>query len=104
MFQPWSVSRSDRSNTHLVGGDQTKVLALRLGTLANAARHAAPAYVSHTDRPRDALELVRRAQALVAVLELDCETDRIANAVAAPGRADAGLRTSAELVMAGDAP
>ena len=40
----------------LLGGDDAEVLALRLGALARAARHRR-------------LELVRRAQALVAVLD-----------------------------------
>src|SRR5262249_20818569 len=58
--------------------DQPEVLALRLGTLADAA----------ADR---ALQLVRRADTLVAVLDADRERGRILHAVAAPGRADAAL-------------
>src|ERR1700737_717000 len=57
----------------LLGRDDADVLALRLRAFAGAAR----------DRE---FELVRRAQALVAVLDLDRESDRVADAVAAPGR------------------
>nr|KGD10729.1 putative nitrite reductase (NAD(P)H), large subunit [Burkholderia pseudomallei] len=60
----------------LLGRDHADILALRLRALARAA--------GHTE-----LQLVRRAQPLVAVLELDREADRIADAVAAPRRADA---------------
>ena len=56
----------------LLGGDQAEVLALGFGTLADAAG----------DR---ALQLVRRADALVAVLDADREADRVLHAEAAPG-------------------
>src|SRR6185312_16606351 len=62
----------------LLRRDDAEVLALRLGALARAARHRR-------------LQLVRRAQPLVAVLERDGERHRVLHAVAAPGRADARL-------------
>src|SRR3954471_6269672 len=62
----------------LLRGDDADVLTLRLGAFARAARHG------H-------LDLVRRAQAAVAVLDRDRHRYRVLHAVAAPGRADAGL-------------
>ena len=56
----------------LLGGDHADVLALRLGAFARAAGHGE-------------LELVRRAQALVAVLQLDRQAHAVLHAVAAPG-------------------
>jgi hypothetical protein len=70
----------------LVGGDQADVLALRLGAFAGAAGDAE-------------LDLVRRAQALVAVFQRDREADAVAHAVAAPGRADAGLHGAQRLAV-----
>src|SRR2546428_1369092 len=61
-----------------LGGDDADVLALRLGALARAAGHR------H-------LDLVRRAQATVAVLDVDRHGHRVLHAVAAPRIADAGL-------------
>ena len=49
----------------LLGGDDADVLALRFRAFARAARHAE-------------LDLVRRAQALVAVLEFDREAHTVA--------------------------
>src|SRR5690606_6608174 len=62
----------------LGGGDHAHVLALRLGAFARTAGDAE-------------LDLVRRAQALVAVLQFDREAHAVIHAVAAPGRADAAL-------------
>src|SRR6267378_6414610 len=62
-------------------GDDADVLALRLGALARAAR----------DRH---LHLVRRADAAVAVLDVDRHRDRILDSVTAPGAADTGLYCS----------
>ena len=62
----------------LLGGDQADVLALRLGTFADAAGDG------H-------LDFVRRTDALVAMLDADREADGILHAVAAPGGADAAL-------------
>src|SRR5258706_2846552 len=62
----------------LLRGDDADVLALRLGAFARAAGHR------H-------LQLVRRAQAAVAGLDADRHAHRVLHAVAAPGRADAGL-------------
>src|SRR3954469_19595801 len=62
----------------LFGGDDADVLALRLGALARAAR----------DRH---LQLVRRAQAAIAVLDVDRHLDRVLHSIAAPRAADAGL-------------
>ena len=70
----------------LLGGDDADVLALRLGALARAAGHRE-------------LDLVRRAQALVAVLELDREAHAVLHAVAAPGGADAGLHRAQRLAV-----
>src|SRR5262249_46935665 len=58
--------------------DDADVLALRLGAFARAARHRE-------------LQLVRRTQAFVAVLDIDRETDGIVDAIAAPRRAHARL-------------
>src|SRR6266850_108747 len=57
----------------LFSGDDADVLALRLGALARAARHR------H-------LDLVRRAQPPVAVLDVDRHRYRVLHAVAAPRR------------------
>src|SRR5690606_1053608 len=62
----------------LFGGDHADVLALRLGAFAGAAGHPE-------------LDLVRRAQALVAVLQAQRHADAVLHAVAAPGAADAGF-------------
>ena len=70
----------------LLGGDDAEVLALRLGALARAAG----------DR---GLELVRRAQALVAVLDPHRHADRVLHAVAAPGVADARLHGAQRLAV-----
>ncbi len=70
----------------LLGGDDAEVLTLRLGALARAARHGG-------------LQLVRRAQPLVAVLEPDGEGDRVLHAEAAPGAADAGLHRAQRLAV-----
>ena len=70
----------------LFGGDDADVLALRLGAFARAAG----------DRE---LDLVRRAQALVAILEIDREPDAVLHAVAAPGRAHAALHRAHRLAV-----
>src|SRR4051812_22493312 len=70
----------------LLGGDDADVLALRLGAFARAARHG------H-------LDLVRRAQAAVAVLDVDRHRHGVLHAVAAPGRADAGLNRAQRLAV-----
>src|SRR5262249_54047572 len=69
-----------------LGRDQPEVLALGLGALADAAADGA-------------LELVRRADALVAVLDADRECGRVLHAVAAPGRADAALDRAHRLAV-----
>src|SRR5574343_531445 len=69
-----------------LGGDHADVLALRLGTFTGASGDAE-------------LDLVRRAQALVAVLQAHGEADRIADAIPAPGRADAGLHGAQRLAV-----
>lgn len=60
----------------LVSGDHADVLALRLGTFAGAAGHGE-------------LELVRAAQAFVAVLQAQGHADTVLHAVTAPGAAHA---------------
>src|SRR2546425_2426375 len=70
----------------LLGGDDADVLALRLGAFARAAGHR------H-------LDLVRRAQAAVAVLDVDRHRHRVLHAVAAPGVADAGLHRAQRLAI-----
>src|SRR5690606_11763080 len=70
----------------LLGGDHAGVLALRLGTLAGAAGDAE-------------LDLVRRAQALVAVLQGQGHADAVVHAVAAPGAAHAGLHGAQALAV-----
>src|SRR5471032_2396265 len=62
----------------LFGGNDADVLALRLGAFAGAAGDAE-------------LDLVRRAQTLVAVFQFDREAETIGDAEAAPRRTDAGL-------------
>ena len=69
-----------------LGRDDADILALRLGAFARAAGHGE-------------LDLVRRAQALVAILDLDRETDAVLHAVAAPGRAHAGLHRAHRLAV-----
>lgn len=70
----------------LVGRDDADVLAAGLGTLAGT--------------PRDAeLDLVRRPQPAVAVLEVDGHPDRVLHAVAAPRRADARLHGAQRLAV-----
>src|SRR5882762_6566597 len=70
----------------LFRGDDAHVLALRLGALARAARNR------H-------LHLVRRADAAVAVLDVDRHRDRILHAVAAPGVADARFHGAQRLAV-----
>src|SRR3954469_25210525 len=65
----------------LLGGDHADVLALRLGAFARAAGDG------H-------LDLVRRAQATVAVLDVDRHRHRVLHAVAAPGIPDTRLYRS----------
>src|SRR4249919_1021150 len=62
----------------LLGGDDADVLTLRLGAFARAARDG------H-------LQLVRRAQPAVAVLDVDRHLHRVLHAVAAPRAPDARL-------------
>src|SRR5882672_2135044 len=70
----------------LLRGDDADVLALRLRALPRAAR----------DRH---LELVRRAQAAIAVLDIDRHRHRVLHAVAAPGGAHAGLHRAKGLAV-----
>ena len=70
----------------LVGGDDADVLAAGLGALAGAARDAE-------------LDLVRRPQPAVAVLEVDGHPDGVLHAVAAPRRADARLHGAQRLAV-----
>src|SRR5690606_21553056 len=70
----------------LLGGDHADVLALRLGALAGAAGDAE-------------LDLVRRAQALVAILQGQGHADAVLHAVAAPGAAHAGLHGAQALAV-----
>src|SRR3990172_5675925 len=70
----------------LLGGDHADILALRFGAFARAARHR------H-------LQLVRRAQAAVALLDADRHRHRVLHAVAAPGAADAGLHRAQRLAV-----
>src|SRR6185436_5946173 len=70
----------------LLRGDDADVLALRLRALARAARYR------H-------LQLVRRAQAAVAVLDADRHGHRVLHAVAAPGTADTGLHRAQRLAV-----
>src|SRR5690606_8288430 len=69
-----------------LGGDDADVLALGLGTLTGAAGDAE-------------LDLVRCAQALVAVLQFQRHADAVLHAVAAPGAADAGLHRTQGLAV-----
>ena len=69
-----------------LGRDQADVFRLRLGALANAAGHRA-------------LDLVRRADAAVALLDADSEPDRILDPVAAPRGADAALDRAQRLAI-----
>src|SRR5579883_510696 len=70
----------------LLRGDDAEVLALRLGTFADAAGHRC-------------LDLVRRTDALVAILDADGEADRILHTVTAPRRAYAALDRSQRLAV-----
>src|SRR5260221_12290145 len=70
----------------LLGGDDADVLALRLGAFARAARHRR-------------LQLVRRAQAAIALLDADRHRHRVLHAVAAPGAADTGLHRAQRLAV-----
>src|SRR5882762_6618168 len=70
----------------LLSGNDAHVLALRLGALARAAR----------DRH---LHLVRRADAAVAVLDVDRHRDRILDSVTAPGAADARFHGAQRLAV-----
>ena len=70
----------------LLGGDQAEVLALGLGTFADAAGDGR-------------LDLVRGADAAVALLDADGEADGVLHAVAAPGRADAALHRAQRLAI-----
>src|SRR5712692_3521643 len=70
----------------LLRGDDADVLALRFGAFARTARHR------H-------LHLVRRSDTAVAVLDVDRHRDRVLNAVAAPGVADAGLHGAQRLAV-----
>src|SRR5205823_9526346 len=62
----------------LLGGDDAEVLALRFGAFARAARYGG-------------LQLVRRPQALVPVLQPDGHGDGVLHAEAAPGVSHARL-------------
>src|SRR5690606_21666065 len=70
----------------LVGRDDAEVLALRLRALTNAAADGR-------------LQLVRGAQALVAILDADREADGVLHALATPGRADAALHGAQRLAV-----
>lgn len=70
----------------VLGGDHADVLALSLGALSGAAGHPE-------------LDLVGRAQALVAVLEPDRHAHAVLHAVAAPGAAHAGLHRAQRLAV-----
>src|SRR5262249_14612279 len=70
----------------LLRGDDSEVLGLGLGALADAAGHGR-------------LDLVRGADALVAGLDADGEADGVLHAVAAPGRADAALHRPQRLAV-----
>ena len=70
----------------VLGGDHADVLALRLGAFPGAAGHA------H-------LDLVRRAQAPVALLQQDRHPDRVLHAVPAPGGSDARLHRAQRLAV-----
>src|SRR6185312_4235104 len=70
----------------LLGSNDADVLALGLGALTRATR----------DRKFD---FVRRAQALVAILDLNGEPDAVLHAVAAPCGADAGLHGAHRLAI-----
>ena len=59
-------------------GDDAEIFTLRFGTFADAAGYAG-------------FEFVRRAQAFVAVFQINGEADRVLYAVAAPCAADAGF-------------
>ncbi|ENO77080.1 cellobiohydrolase A [Thauera sp. 27] len=69
-----------------LGGDDAHVLALGLGAFARAARDAE-------------LDLVRRAQPLVAVLQFDRQPHGVIHAVAAPGAADAAFHRPQRLAV-----
>ncbi|MNR39379.1 hypothetical protein D3C85_1575860 [compost metagenome] len=69
-----------------LGGDYANVLALRLGALTGATG----------DRE---LELVRRTQAFVAILEGQGHLHAVLHAVTAPGAADAGLHRAGRFAI-----
>ncbi|RMS72185.1 hypothetical protein ALP62_05513 [Pseudomonas syringae pv. aceris] len=68
------------------GGNHADVLALRFGAFAGAAGYRK-------------LEFVRRAQALVTVLDAQRHGDTVLHAVAAPGAADAGFNRTGRLAV-----
>src|SRR3546814_14621655 len=70
----------------LLGRDHADVLALRFGAFARAAGYRE-------------LDLVRRTQTLVAILQIDRERRRILHAITAPGTADAGLHGAQGLAV-----
>src|SRR5690606_31961369 len=70
----------------LFSGDHADVLALRLGAFAGAAGHRE-------------LDLVRRAQALVAVLQQQRHGDTVLHAIATPGAANAGFHRTQRLAV-----
>lgn len=71
MTRVCSTVTTNKDVPSLVGRDETKVLRLRLSTLANASGDTA-------------LELVRTSHSPVAVLEVDGKADRVSDAVTAP--------------------
>ena len=71
-----------------VGSDETEVLALRLGTFSNATRYSS-------------LELVRRSNSFVTLLQLNGERDRISDSISTPGSSDARLDRSKRLSVGG---
>ncbi len=75
-----------RRGSSPLGGDDADVLALCFRAFAGTAGDAE-------------LDLVRRAQALVAVLQFNGQADGIVDAVAAPGRADAGFHRAQRLAV-----
>lgn len=77
---------ADEDVEALFRGDQTEVLALGLGTLSHTS-----AYTS--------LDLVRRANTLVALLQPHCHADTVADAEAAPRRSHAALDSPERLCV-----
>ncbi len=86
MARPHAAVATDVEIPADLGGDDADVLALRLRALSGAAGHGE-------------LELVRRPQALVAVLNGDGHADAVKYAVAAPGATDAGLHGAHRLAV-----